>query len=133
QVLQPNPSNRAWPATASALSASAASRGGTFVPRTNSAKWSMSANPSASGRSSGSAVVLPIVVTSFGRNRLVKPIEAVIDATSVDTGVPKRDAHLRSSDFLDVEHHPSIRFRSTRIDKVTDDHWKVTGDLTLLA
>jgi len=59
--------------------------------------------------------------------------EAVIDATSVDTGVPKRDAHLRSSDFLDVDHHPSIRFRSTRIDKVTDDHWKVTGDLTLLA
>ena len=59
--------------------------------------------------------------------------EAVIDATSVDTGEPKRDAHLRSADFLDVDHHPSITFRSTRIEKVTDDRWRVTGDLTLLS
>jgi len=31
-------------------------------------------------------------------------VEAVIDATSVDTGEPKRDRHLRSADFLDVDH-----------------------------
>ena len=59
-------------------------------------------------------------------------VEAVIDATSVDTGEPKRDAHLRSADFLDVEHHPSITFRSTSIEKMTDDRWKVTGALTIL-
>jgi polyisoprenoid-binding protein YceI len=59
-------------------------------------------------------------------------VEAVIDATSVDTGEPKRDAHLRSADFLDVDHHPSITFRSTRIEKVGDDHWTVTGALTIL-
>jgi len=35
-------------------------------------------------------------------------VEAVIDATSVDTGEPKRDTHLRSADFLDVDHHPNI-------------------------
>jgi polyisoprenoid-binding protein YceI len=39
-------------------------------------------------------------------------VEAVIDATSVDTGEPKRDTHLRSADFLDVDHHPSNRFCS---------------------
>jgi polyisoprenoid-binding protein YceI len=59
-------------------------------------------------------------------------VEAVIDATSVDTGEPKRDTHLRSADFLDVDHHPSITFRSTRIEQVGDDHWKVAGALTIL-
>jgi polyisoprenoid-binding protein YceI len=59
-------------------------------------------------------------------------VEAVIDATSVDTGEPKRDRHLRSADFLDVDHHPSITFRSTRIEQVSAGHWKVAGGLTIL-
>jgi polyisoprenoid-binding protein YceI len=59
-------------------------------------------------------------------------VEAVIDATSVDTGEPKRDRHLRSADFLDVDHHPRITFRSTRIEQVGNAHWKVTGPLTIL-
>jgi len=41
-------------------------------------------------------------------------IEAVIDAGSVDTDEPERDAHLRTSDFLDVIRYPTIAFRSTR-------------------
>ena len=59
-------------------------------------------------------------------------VEAVIDATSVDTGEPKRDRHLRSAAFLDVDHHPSITFRSTRIEQLGDGHWKVAGALTIL-
>src|SRR4029077_5257975 len=59
-------------------------------------------------------------------------IEAVIDTASVDTSEPKRDAHLRSADFLDVARYPTIAFRSTRIERADGDHWKVTGDLTLL-
>jgi polyisoprenoid-binding protein YceI len=58
-------------------------------------------------------------------------IEAVIDAASVDTGEPQRDAHLRSADFLDVARYPTIAFRSTRIEQGDGVHWKVTGDLTL--
>src|SRR3989475_234254 len=58
-------------------------------------------------------------------------IEAVIDAGSIDTDEPKRDAHLRSADFLDVARYPTIAFRSTRIEQADGDHWKVTGDLTL--
>jgi len=58
-------------------------------------------------------------------------IEAVIDAGSIDTDEPKRDAHLRSADFLDVARYPTIAFRSTRIEQVDGDHWKVTGTLTL--
>ena len=48
--------------------------GGTFVPRINCAKWSISARPRLSGTSSGSGVILPIVVTSLGRRRFVTPI-----------------------------------------------------------
>ena len=58
-------------------------------------------------------------------------IEATIDATSIDTGTAQRDAHLRSPDFLDAERFPEIRFRSTRIEKVADDRYRVTGDLTI--
>jgi polyisoprenoid-binding protein YceI len=59
-------------------------------------------------------------------------IEALIDAASVDTSEPRRDAHLRSADFLDVARYPTITFRSTRIERADGGHWKVTGDLTLL-
>ncbi len=40
-------------------------------------------------------------------------VELTIDAASVDTGNAKRDKHLRSADFFDVEQHPHVRFTST--------------------
>src|SRR6185503_3106890 len=43
--------------------------------------------------------------------------ELDIDAQSIDTGVEDRDNHLRSADFLDVEHYPRITFRSTRVEQ----------------
>jgi polyisoprenoid-binding protein YceI len=58
-------------------------------------------------------------------------IEATIDAASIDTREPKRDEHLRSADFLDVARHPTITFRSKKIEPAGDKRWKVTGDLTL--
>jgi polyisoprenoid-binding protein YceI len=58
-------------------------------------------------------------------------IEAVIDATSIDTDEPKRDAHLRSADFLNVDRYPTVAFRSTRIERTGDDRWTVAGQLTL--
>jgi polyisoprenoid-binding protein YceI len=58
-------------------------------------------------------------------------VEATIDAASIDTGQEKRDAHLRSADFLDVEKFPTITFRSTRIEPAGSGRWKMTGDLTL--
>ena len=59
-------------------------------------------------------------------------VEATIDASGIWTGVPQRDAHLRSADFLDVARYPTIVFRSTRIERADGGQWKVTGDLTLL-
>jgi polyisoprenoid-binding protein YceI len=59
-------------------------------------------------------------------------VEAEIDAASIDTGDATRDAHLRGADFLDVEHYPTIVFRSTHIDRTgTQDEFRVHGDLTV--
>ena len=58
-------------------------------------------------------------------------VEATIDASSIDTGTAQRDDHLRSADFFDVEKFPELRFRSTRIEKVGDDRYRVVGDLTI--
>jgi polyisoprenoid-binding protein YceI len=43
----------------------------------------------------------------------------------------RRDAHLRSADFLDVEHYPQITFKTTRIVPEGGDEFKVFGDLTI--
>src|SRR5687767_15513584 len=58
-------------------------------------------------------------------------VEATIDATTIDTREPKRDAHLKNPDFFDVEKHPSITFKSTKVEKAKGDKLKVTGDLTI--
>jgi polyisoprenoid-binding protein YceI len=58
-------------------------------------------------------------------------VEVTIDASSIDTGTAQRDAHLRSPDFFDVEKFPELRFRSTRIEKLDDDRFRVAGDLTI--
>lgn len=58
-------------------------------------------------------------------------VEVTIDASSVDTSQDQRDAHLRSADFLDVENHPTLTFKSTSVSLDGDDTWKVAGDLTV--
>ena len=58
-------------------------------------------------------------------------VELTIDAASLDTDNETRDNHLRSADFLDVEHHPTIDFRSTKVELLGDDQLRVIGDLTI--
>jgi polyisoprenoid-binding protein YceI len=57
-------------------------------------------------------------------------VEAVIDAASIDTREPKRDEHLRSADFFDVQKFPNITFRSRRVEQ-DGENFAVTGDLTI--
>jgi polyisoprenoid-binding protein YceI len=56
-------------------------------------------------------------------------IELTIDASSVDTGIAKRDEHLRSPDFLFVALHPHVRFRSTRVTGLGHGDVHVSGEL----
>lgn len=57
-------------------------------------------------------------------------VEVTIDAATINTDNEDRDAHLRSADFLDVENHPTIVFKSTKVEK-SGDGFVVTGDLTI--
>ena len=56
-------------------------------------------------------------------------IELTIEAASLETGNPKRDNHLRSADFFDVENHPQVRFVSDSV-ALQGDTLKVTGRLS---
>jgi polyisoprenoid-binding protein YceI len=58
-------------------------------------------------------------------------IVATIQAASIDTGNEKRDGHLKTADFLDVEKYPTITFKSKKIEVAGAGKAKVTGDLTL--
>ena len=58
-------------------------------------------------------------------------VEVAIRAGSIDTRSDDRDAHLRGADFLDVENHPEIRFRSTGVRHVGGDRWALDGELTV--
>lgn len=58
-------------------------------------------------------------------------VEVEIDAASLTTGEGRRDTHLRSADFLDVERHPTITFASTQVEPVAAGRWRVHGDLTI--
>jgi polyisoprenoid-binding protein YceI len=57
-------------------------------------------------------------------------VEATIKAASLETGAEQRDAHLKSTDFLNVEHYPDVTFRSTSISGAKEK-FKLTGDLTI--
>ncbi len=58
-------------------------------------------------------------------------VEVTIDAASIDTNEPARDKHLRSDAFFDVEHHPRIAFRSSKVGQVAPNKLQVDGDLTI--
>ena len=58
-------------------------------------------------------------------------IEAVIKVNSINTGVERRDIHLKSDDFFNAEKFPEIRFKSTSVEKVGDNAYKIHGDLTI--
>jgi polyisoprenoid-binding protein YceI len=58
-------------------------------------------------------------------------IRASIDAATISTREPQRDAHLKSADFFHVEKHSALTFNSTSITRSTDGELKVSGDLTI--
>jgi polyisoprenoid-binding protein YceI len=58
-------------------------------------------------------------------------IEATINAASINTRVEKRDQHLKSADFFDVEKYPTLTFKSKRVESAGSGKIKLIGDLTM--
>ncbi|MEO8701866.1 MAG: YceI family protein [Kofleriaceae bacterium] len=58
-------------------------------------------------------------------------VAVTIQTASIDTKEAKRDDHLRSADFFEVEKFPTLEFTSTGVTKSGDDELEVTGDLTI--
>ena len=58
-------------------------------------------------------------------------VDVTIDVSTVDTREPDRDKDLRSDKFFDVEHFPTMTFKSKKVAQVAPGKLKVTGDLTI--
>jgi polyisoprenoid-binding protein YceI len=58
-------------------------------------------------------------------------VSVQIEAASIDTREPKRDEHLRSADFFDVEKYPTLSFESTKVEDVGGGRYRITGQLTI--
>ncbi len=58
-------------------------------------------------------------------------VDAIVDVKGLNTKQAKRDDHLRSKEFFDVEKFPTLTFKSTKIEKGEGNRVKVTGDLTI--
>lgn len=54
-----------------------------------------------------------------------------IDPASITTGEARRDGHLRTADFFEVEKYPAITFNSTSVEATGTDEYRVAGDLTM--
>jgi polyisoprenoid-binding protein YceI len=72
------------------------------------------------------------VITVPEHDVTASTVEVSIDAASIDTGNAQRDAHLRSSDFLDTANHPTLHFVSTGLTRSADGRgWTLDGQLTM--
>ena len=69
-------------------------------------------------------------ITEHGADLTKAKVEFSAEAASIDTAIPARDDHLRKAEFFDVEKHPKITFKSTRVEK-KGRGYVVTGDLTI--
>jgi polyisoprenoid-binding protein YceI len=62
---------------------------------------------------------------------LASTVDVVIGAASFTTGVADRDNHVRGGDFLDVEHYPTVTFRSLGLSRGSGSSFTLTGELTI--
>jgi len=58
-------------------------------------------------------------------------VEVAIEVASLSTNNPQRDNDLRSSYFLELDKYPTITFKSTKIEPAGQDHYQMTGDMTI--
>lgn len=80
---------------------------------------------------SGSFKNFQVEAETNGNDFTTANITATAEMASIFTNNEQRDAHLRNSDFFEVEKHPELKFQSTRIEKSGDNSFTLHGNLTL--
>jgi polyisoprenoid-binding protein YceI len=68
---------------------------------------------------------------TLDRSTMTGSVEVIIDAASVDTGMQKRDDHLRSPDFLNAGEFPEITYKADNVKLNKDGTGDINGKLTL--
>ncbi|MCW3105579.1 MAG: polyisoprenoid-binding protein [Segetibacter sp.] len=58
-------------------------------------------------------------------------VVASVDVASINTSNSQRDEHLRNADFFEVETHPKLVFKSTKVEKLDSETYNLYGDLTI--
>lgn len=66
-----------------------------------------------------------------GKDLSTLKVDATIDASTINTREAKRDAHLKSADFFEVEKYPTITFTSKRAEPASAGKFRLVGDLTM--
>jgi polyisoprenoid-binding protein YceI len=72
-----------------------------------------------------------IKVNSFRDDFSDMTVEATLKVNSINTEVERRDNDLKSDNFFNAERFPEIRFRSTRVEKIGENQYKIHGDLSI--
>ena len=80
---------------------------------------------------SGAFNIFSAKVETEGADFSKANINLTADMNSISTNNEQRDAHLRSSDFFEVEKFPQMKFTSTRIEQTDDESFSLYGNLTL--
>jgi polyisoprenoid-binding protein YceI len=70
-------------------------------------------------------------LTEHATDATLSSVDATLDVSTLNTGEPQRDAHLKSADFLELEKYPTITFKSTKVVHKGESEYAVTGDLTI--
>ena len=65
------------------------------------------------------------------QNPTAAKVDVQIETASINTRDEKRDGHLRSPDFFDVDTYPTLTFKSTRVEQLDASNGKLYGDLTI--
>lgn len=70
-------------------------------------------------------------VETTGDDFTTARIDFSADVNSISTNNEQRDGHLKAGDFFDAENHPKLTFTSTKMEKKTDEEYKLHGNLSL--
>ncbi len=71
-------------------------------------------------------------ITATANDSFSEPIfDVTINTASVDTDNERRDGHLQSADYFDVEKYPTMTFKTTSVEKTGDNTFNMKGDLTM--